>query len=377
VPFSAFVEHALYDPSDGFYAAGVGSAGRRGGDFLTSPEVGPLFGAVIARAVDGWWRDLGEPDPFVVVEAGAGPGTLARTVLVAAPACAAALRWVLVDRSPAMRMRHVDHLPLSPAAMAFAPEDDDSPREQPTGRGPIAVSIADLPRVPAPCVVLANELLDNLPFDLWERRRGVWWEVRVGLDGSGALVEAVVPTEPPSWLAAVGVADGARVPVQEEARRWLREALAVARPDEGGRLVVVDYCSTTVDLAARPQGEWLRTYRGHDRGRPPLEEPGRQDVTVEVCIDQLATVRSPEVISTQAEWLRTNGIDDLVEAGRRAWDAEAAAPDVAAVRMRSRAVEAPALLDPGGLGAFTVLEWCEGAAVPTSPASGLRSRSWR
>ncbi|MDQ3293516.1 MAG: SAM-dependent methyltransferase, partial [Actinomycetota bacterium] len=74
LPYSAFVEWALYDDEIGFYGGGSGSAGRREGDFLTSPEVGPLFGAVLARAVDGWWRALGEPDPFVVVEAGAGPG---------------------------------------------------------------------------------------------------------------------------------------------------------------------------------------------------------------------------------------------------------------------------------------------------------------
>jgi SAM-dependent MidA family methyltransferase len=75
-PLSAVLEAALYDPATGFYETG-GRAGRRG-DFLTSPEVGPLFGAVVARALDRWWDGLGRPDPFVVVDAGAGPGTLAR-----------------------------------------------------------------------------------------------------------------------------------------------------------------------------------------------------------------------------------------------------------------------------------------------------------
>jgi SAM-dependent MidA family methyltransferase len=349
VPFSAFVEHALYDPSDGFYAAGVGSAGRRGGDFLTSPEVGPLFGAVIARAVDRWWRDLGEPDPFVVVEAGAGPGTLARTVLVAAPACAAALRWVLVDRSPAMRTRHVDHLPLSPAAMAFAPEDDDSPREQPTGRGPIAISIADLPRVPAPCVVLANELLDNLPFGLLERTADGWSEVRVGLD-AGRLVEVLVPTDAdPAAAAAVG----ARVPVQHAAAAWLREALDLA--GSGGRVVAIDYASTTADLAARPWTEWVRTYCRHERGGEPLESLGTQDITCEVAVDQLGL--RPVSDRSQAEWLRAHGIEDLIDEGRRIWRERAAIGDLEAVRARSRVSEAEALLDESGLGAFRVLEW--------------------
>jgi len=46
---------------------------------------GPLFGALVARALDGWWRDAGSPDPFLVIEAGAGRGRLAVDVLAAAP----------------------------------------------------------------------------------------------------------------------------------------------------------------------------------------------------------------------------------------------------------------------------------------------------
>ena len=58
-----------------------GSAGRAG-DFLTSPEVGPLFGAVLARALDAWWEELGEPAPFTVVEAGYVLGLLGGTFQV-------------------------------------------------------------------------------------------------------------------------------------------------------------------------------------------------------------------------------------------------------------------------------------------------------
>src|SRR5690349_24077989 len=95
---------ALYDEQRGFFAK-RGEAGRRG-DFLTSPEVGPLFGAVLARALDTWWDELGAPDPFVLIEAGAGTGTLWRAVRAAAPRCAAALRPVLVERSARLRAEH-------------------------------------------------------------------------------------------------------------------------------------------------------------------------------------------------------------------------------------------------------------------------------
>jgi SAM-dependent MidA family methyltransferase len=351
-PFSAFMSWALYDAHQGFYATG-GSAGRRG-DFLTSPEVGPLFGAVLARTIDGWWRAMGEPDPFVVVEAGAGPGTLARAVLATPPACATALRYILVERAAAQRARHHEHLPIDPAAFAFGPEDDDSPLPQPARRGPIVVSLAELPRLAGPCVVLANELLDNLPFDVWERGAGGWSEVLVDAD----LREVVVPSEPPDWLAALGAPPGARVPVQGAARRWVSDAQQAARTAEGGRVVTFDYCTTTAALAARPAKgpqSWLRTFRGHGRGDEPLEVPGTQDVTSEVCLDQLPP---PSSTATQASWLRANGIDELVEEGRRAWHERAGVGDLAAVRMRSRVTEADALLDPDGLGGFTVVEWC-------------------
>jgi hypothetical protein len=59
----------------------------------------------------------------------------------------------------------------------------------------------------------------------------------------------------------------------------------------------------------------------------------------------------------QADWLRAHGIDQLVEDGRAVWRERAAIGDLAALRARSRVGEAEALLDPEGLGAFSVLEW--------------------
>ena len=68
IPFSEYMRLALYGEG-GFYTTG-GRAGRRGGDFITSPEVGPLFGTVIARALDAWWKELGSPSRFDVIECG-------------------------------------------------------------------------------------------------------------------------------------------------------------------------------------------------------------------------------------------------------------------------------------------------------------------
>ena len=357
--FDAFVEAALYDAEHGFYAVAGGPGRHR--DFITSPEVGPLFGAVVARALDGSWEELGRPDPFVVVEAGAGPGTLAVAVLAAAPACAPALRYVLVERSAALRARHGDHLPVEPAGWVLGPltgDEDDPHREE--GRGPLVASLAELPKARFVGVVLANELLDNLPFRLLERSERGWCEVRVGAVDAGlteVLVDAAEDDRALAQRLAPDAPVGGRVPIQAEAGRWLADAIGLL---DRGRVVALDYAADTASLAARPWREWVRTYRGHERGGDPLADPGTQDVTCEVAVDQLARIRPPVADRSQADFLAAFGIDELVEEGKRVWQERAHLGDLAAIKARSRVTEAEALLDPAGLGAFRVLEWAVG-----------------
>lgn len=360
VRFDDYMETVLYG-AGGFYAE-QGRAGRRGGDFLTSPEVGPLFGTVVAAALDRCWEELGRPDPFTVVDAGAGPGTLAKAVELARPACAGALTYVLVERSASQRAIHAQRLALTAPEQAFPPEHagvDDELGVAPVdrGRGPRFVTLAELPTIDLTGVVLANELLDNLPTRLLVRTADSWSEVRVTFDGA-ALAEVLVPVDEAvaEWASAAAptAGVGARLPLQEAASRWLREVLGRLRH---GRLIVIDYMGETGALAERPWDEWLRTYRAHDRGSVPLAAPGHQDLTVEVCVDQLAAVRPPDADATQADWLRSHGVEALVEEGRRVWEERAAVGDLAAVAGRSRVREAEALSDPSGLGAFRVLEW--------------------
>lgn len=360
IGFDAFVELALYG-AGGFFARARG-AGRAGRDFVTSPEVGPLFGALVAIALDGWWRDAGAPDPFVLIEAGAGRGRLARDVLAAAPDCSRALRYVLVERSPALRAAQRDLLVVEPFEDALGPivrDDEDAPVPV-LGMGPIATSLDDLPAVALDGVVFANELLDNLPFRIVERRDRTWWEVRVAVDGD-ALVENVVPA--PDELAAeadlvvADAPDGARVPVPTALVDWLR---ACATSLRRGRLVVVDYVASGAELLARGEAGWLRTYRDHDRGVAPLTAPGEQDVTVDVPFEYLvhAAERAGfhfERDLTQAEWLTGLGLDGLVADARNEWDDRAHVGDLEALRHRSRVTEGAALVDPGGLGAHRVL----------------------
>lgn len=319
VPFDRFVDEALYG-DDGFYTTG-GSAGRRG-DFLTSPEVGPLFGAVVARFLDAEWERQGRPSTFTVHEVGAGPGTLARAVLAAAPVCREALDYVAVETSPVQRARH-------PGGVASA---------------------VCLPDGPLTGVVLANELLDNLPFRL-AVHDGSWREAFVLVDGETRSEVLSAPFDPVPTVLPASAPLGSRAPLVDRAAEWIRDV--VDRLD--GVLVAADYfVPTTAELAARPWREWLRTYRGHERGGHYLVDPGSQDITTEVPIDQLP---APSTVRSQAQWLLLHGIDELVAEGKRVWAEQAASPGLEAMRMRSRISESEALLDPSGLGGFTVCEW--------------------
>ncbi|HKH26055.1 MAG TPA: SAM-dependent methyltransferase [Acidimicrobiia bacterium] len=364
IPFDRFVDAALYDEDGGFYAAG-GGAGRAGRDFVTSPEVGVLFGALVARFLDRAWDELSRADPFVVVDAGAGRGRLAADVLRADPACSRALRYVLVERSAALRAAQRELLTFEPADRAFGPAVREEPDEAPTpveGIGPIVTSLPELPAIELPAgVVIANELLDNLPFGIVERVRDRWTEVRVGL-GDDGFVEVAVPASPEIAAAADDVAAGAtipagaRLPVPMAIVDWIDACGHVLRR---GFLVVIDYADAAASLAARPQEKWLRTYRGHQRGGAPLAAPGAQDITATVPAEHLVAHAGRAGFrlvdrTTQAEWLAALGIDELVDDARGLWRERAAVGDLEAIAARSRVSEAAALTDPSGLGAHSV-----------------------
>jgi NADH dehydrogenase [ubiquinone] 1 alpha subcomplex assembly factor 7 len=312
----------------------------------------------VARALDGWHAELGFPDPFLVVEAGAGRGRLAHDVLRAEPDCAAALRYVMVERSPTLRSEQRRRLTVEPWEDALgpflAPSDGDGAPEPVAGIGPIVTALDDLPALSFDGVILANELLDNLPFDVVERTPSGWAEIRVGLDGDD-FVEVPVPAAD-SLAPAFDAPVGSRLPLQGGIEAWLAACSTGLRR---GVVVVIDYGAPARTLSARGQAGWLRTYRAHLRGDDPLAAPGTQDVTTDIVTETLhrAARRAGLTVvaeTTQAAWLTSLGIDEMVEAGRRRWEQRAHVGDLDALAARSRVTEAAALTDPGGLGAHTV-----------------------
>ena len=284
ITFAEFMEAALYDPADGFYArAPIG----RDGHFVTSPHVSPAFGDLVARQLAESWDSLGKPSPFTVAELGAGDGTLARRILEAvAPLAdlAAALRYVAVERTPGQ----------SEALRDDALETAGALEEL----GPLTG-----------CVI-ANELLDNVPFHRLRERDGRVVEVKVGED-DGSLVE--VEADPSDEaLGALGrpLAPGEERPVSPKAMEIVRD---VAGALERGYAFLFDYGF----VAGETPGP-VHAYRDHKVLADVFEDPGGRDVTAAVDLEAVAA----EALTAGLQvWGPVTQREALLALGYRLWSA--------------------------------------------------------
>ena len=334
------MEVALYDEAQGFFARGRGPSGRS--DFVTSPETGSLFGLMVGRALENLWLEHGSPEEFSVIEVGAGSGRLCREVLRSEREISAAIKYVTVERSDALRQLQAETL----------------------GNYPEVSILATLPATPTNGVLIANELLDNLVFDIAEFTSDGWVEVRVALSTANApdnaapqFVEVLAPLEDarasliPDFAAQIGD----RLPIQVGIVAWIARA---AECIDDGWMILIDYAGSGEELARR--GGWLRTYRDHIRGADPLTNPGEADITTDVVLEPLRAALVDggfriESETTQSEWLNRLGIDEEVGIGEAPWLAGAARGDLEALIGRSRASEAAILTDSSGLGGFKVI----------------------
>ncbi|HEX2296508.1 MAG TPA: SAM-dependent methyltransferase [Actinomycetota bacterium] len=341
LPFGAFMQLALYHPRWGYYSrSGPPRTGWKG-HFVTSPELDPAYGSLWATAFEKVWAAAGLPEAFDVVEVGPGEGGFAGSVLssVAAP-FRHALAYRLVERSPEVEERQRTALARFPVSWS--------------------ASLGEVP--PAPCgVVFANEVLDNLPVHLVERRGDSLLEVCVGSSGD-RLVETLRPPAGPEledWLARAGavVPDGHRFEVAMAAESFVRRCAGAV---ETGAVVLVDYGAESAELAERPRG----TLVAYGEGGPTedvLARPGEQDVTAHANWTVVRkTFRS-------LGWRVTGPLpqrDVLLGLGGRALDAGLREEHAAAlaegrgrdaVRALSRRSALGALLDPGGLGGLGVM----------------------
>jgi len=331
IPFDEFMRVCLYDPGGGFFTSGRLRSDREG-DFLTSPEVSPLFGATLARFVGaGEQRPGGE---ITVVDAGAGSGSLLRPLL---EALEAPVRVWAVEVSPGAR----DRLAVTAPGAT------------------VVTSLADIPG-PIDGVVIANELLDNLPAALVVRRGGGWVERMVGADG-GDLVYVAERARPgvAEWAErhAGEIPEGGVVEAQLEAGDWLQQAIGLLR---AGAVAVIDYGNTAAGLASRRAGGTVRTYRAHHLGPDPLAEPGATDITMDVDFGALAVVAGEAGATVeycrQDEFLERWGLRERLDALREEERGLArSGPALERLRVRAAITDGETLLHPRGLGDFRVL----------------------
>ncbi|HWO93986.1 MAG TPA: SAM-dependent methyltransferase [Dehalococcoidia bacterium] len=345
--FAEFMATALYEPRFGYYTTGVHRMGREG-DYVTSPEVHPVFGALIAKQVVQCWELLGEPGSLRLIEAGAGNGSLARDVLVALEALGLppAIEYVIVEPFERVR-RHQEDAILG------------------TGRPEWNVRwVAGLGEIEPGenVVVLSNELLDAFPVHRVVVRDGELREVCVGLEGDRFVeVEASVSDAALlDYFADLGVfpGEGCYAEVNLQAPAWITD---VARLVARGFVLTFDYGATAEELYApwRRDGTLLCFWR-----QAPVHDPyariGRQDMTASVDFTTLVRAGrkaglEPLGLARQSEVLVALGIGDGIGDASGVLGLE---------RYMERRRAATELLDPAGLGRILVLAQGRGVGRP-------------
>jgi SAM-dependent MidA family methyltransferase len=318
MPFERFMDLALYHPL-GFFGGEV-LRSEKAGDFLTSPEVSPLFGETLAHYVEAERQRIGEP--FRLIEVGAGSGSLLKPLLATVHVDALA-----VETSPAAR-----------AVLAEFVADSDTLPE--TIRG----------------VVIANELLDNMPMALAQRIEDGWRERWVTAEGDHLVfVDAKPRPGVAAWLDSYAgpVPEGGWVEVQLAARQWVADVVGRL---EVGSVLLFDYGDTAQNLLSRRGDGTLRTYRAHHLGPHPLDEPGETDITADVNFTALMDFAPKTTLHRQDEFLAELGLRGRLSELRHAeLEAARAGDEMERLRLRTLKTEAETLLHPRGLGDFRVL----------------------
>ena len=349
MPFARFMELALYDADGGYYRSAEARPGRQG-DFVTAPELHPIFGATLATAIEQIWQRMGAPAPFVVRELGAGTGALAVAILDELREAGSPLLESIVYEPV-----EVDERRLEVFAARLAASGHGARHRPPTSE-------------PFVGIVLGNEVLDALPVHRVRRRGDAIRELAVDLGTGGELVEAEIPPstrDVATYLATAGIelVDGQTAEFALGLDRWVA---AVAADLARGVLLLIDYGAPADELydPLRRRDGTLRAYVRHQVHDDPLRHVGRQDLTAHV--DVTAVARAAHAaglttigITTQAEALMGLGI----EARLQAIQADPATTFEEYALVRSALMR---LLDPAAMGRFRVMAF--GRDLPATAA---------
>jgi SAM-dependent MidA family methyltransferase len=354
--FDQFMQAALYEPGLGYYVAGQRRFGAQG-DFVTAPELSPLYGRCVAVQIASW---LEAGAPPVIWEFGAGSGALpAQIILALTESGRPPPQYRIIEVSPDLRARQQAWL------------SEQLPR-------PAFDRIEWLDRLPDRIegVVLANEVLDAMPVRVFEYAQDRVFEGAVGLQGdrfqwrlqpAEAAFDAAVRERlaASSWpLAAFG--SGYRSELGEQAWAWVQ---TVGERLVHGALLIIDYGFPTREFfhPQRRTGSLNCHYR-HRSHDDPFWWPGLCDITAHVdfgAVHEAARATGLELLgyTSQAQFLLGC---DLVKLFSK-W-----VPDEAVARVRAtQALQQ--LVSEAEMGElFKVIAF--GRGLPDSAAIGLAGR---
>jgi SAM-dependent MidA family methyltransferase len=299
LPFDRFMELALYAPGLGYYVAGSRKFGAEG-DFVTAPEISPLFGRALARQCAQVLAETGGD----ILEFGAGSGTMAADLLLQLEADGSLPdRYLILELSPELQARQHDTL------ASRIPQ--------------LLPRVRWLQTLPSDfCgVMLGNEVLDAMPVQRFRltsagveeafvvcKDDGFGWRWQTAeTPGLRAAVEAVRDALPTAYVSEINL----------RVTPWLQ---ALASALRRGALLLIDYGYTAAEYyhPERDGGTLICHFR-HQAHDDPLWLPGMQDITANVDFTAVAHAGTAAGLAlagytTQANFLIGCGLDELLAA---------------------------------------------------------------
>jgi SAM-dependent MidA family methyltransferase len=294
ISFARYMELALYAPGLGYYSAGAKKLGKAG-DFVTAPEISPLYGQTLARQV----KQVLEAGFDEVLEVGAGSGVLAATLLE--------------------ELERAGRLPRSYLILELSADLRERSRDTLAARVPhLLERVAWLNQLPPSFsgVVLGNEVLDAMPVTVVRMQNGTVEEGGVGArNGRLDWSWRVASGEPLETARALKLPDGFRTEIQLAARGFLRTLAGIL---EKGVAFFVDYGFPEKEYyhPQRKDGTLMCHYRHHAHA-DPFWLPGLQDITSHVDFSAIARAAHEgglEVLgyTGQAQFLVNCGITEIM-----------------------------------------------------------------
>ncbi|MBI2317789.1 MAG: SAM-dependent methyltransferase, partial [Betaproteobacteria bacterium] len=295
IGFARYMELALYAPGLGYYMAGARKLGPEG-DFVTAPEISPLFGQTLARQV-AQVLDEGLDD---VMEIGAGSGALAASLLA--------------------ELEHLGALPKNYFILELSPDLRQRSRDTIAARVPqLMERVAWLNRLPPEFsgIVLGNEVLDAMPVHVVRTRASALVEAGVEATGAQGFRWAYRPAQGELLEAAreLALPDGYTSEIGLLSRAFIA---SIGEMIERGAAIFIDYGFPRSEYyhPQRSEGTLMCHYRHHAHA-DPFYLPGLQDITAHVDFSALA--RSAERgglellgYTTQAQFLINCGITEVL-----------------------------------------------------------------